>query len=166
MSSFLYWHNRTLWRLAAHSGHHPRGAAPTAPSQYLLIDNKVRRLKIHRGWLQKRKHLNEKLISKILLKVMGTISYFSGCPWYLEWTMSTLYPSPHQGCPTWSFTRLYFYVATIFLHDLLLVLLSSYWNTKSRTSLSLSKIEAKIRISHGFRRSNEICMHKTNHGTW
>ena len=128
--------------------------------------NKVRRLKIHRGWLQKRKHLNEKLISKILLKVMGTISYFSGCPWYLEWTMSTLYPSPHQGCPTWSFTRLYFYVATIFLHDLLLVLLSSYWNTKSRTSLSLSKIEAKIRISHGFRRSNEICMHKTNHGTW
>ena len=28
--------------------------------------NKIKRLKKHRGWLQRRKHLNEKLISKIL----------------------------------------------------------------------------------------------------
>ena len=39
--------------------------------------NKVTRLKKHRGWLQGRKHLNEKLISKWEINIKGTLKM----PW-------------------------------------------------------------------------------------
>ena len=35
--------------------------------------NKVRRLKKHRGWLQSRKHLNEKLMSKWEINIKDTL---------------------------------------------------------------------------------------------
>ena len=37
--------------------------------------NNVKRLKKHRGWLQRRMHLNEKLISKIFLNTSALISF-------------------------------------------------------------------------------------------
>ena len=44
--------------------------------------NKVRRLKQRRGWLQKRKHLNEKLISKWEINIKDTLKL--PCIWKLN----------------------------------------------------------------------------------
>ena len=40
----------------------------------ILSLNKVKRLKRHRGWLQRRKHLNEKLISKWEINIKHTLN--------------------------------------------------------------------------------------------
>ena len=54
--------------------------------------NKVKRLKKHRGWLQRRKHLNEKLISNIFFKCFTLClqCHLAYSLWELE---ESLYPA-------------------------------------------------------------------------
>ena len=44
--------------------------------------NEVKRLEKHRGWLQRRKHVNEKLISKLEINIKDTLK--KTCIWKLN----------------------------------------------------------------------------------